>query len=74
MGSMRVDDEWIWVDSKKKIDFPLIWHEGQQDNHNDDENCLTVKQNEPGNIRFDDISCTSTLEENAIHALCQKWL
>lgn len=41
-GCRKIKNEWTWVNSMKKVNFPLAWHNGQSDNYRGAEECLTV--------------------------------
>lgn len=72
---------WYWVDSGKRIEYPLKFAANQPDNFNNIEYCLSI-QKEPGDVfAFNDIECNTNYEvkficqkvEDVIHKVNSEW-
>lgn len=61
-------EQWYWVSSGARVDYPLSFGPNNPDNIGDDEYCLSV-QKLPGNIFFfNDINCNGLYE---VKFICQ---
>ena len=60
--------DWYWVNSGKKVDYPIKWMVGQPDFYAANEFCLTVRKT-PGDFSFNDLNCYGAFESKFI---CQK--
>lgn len=61
-------ENWFWINSGKKINYPISWHVGQPDNNNGYQWCLGVTKNGNRTNFYADIECYHR-EESFI---CQK--
>ena len=49
--------DWFWVSSGTKISYPLKWNEGEPNNYENDEYCLSLAKDCENNFRYNDIDC-----------------
>lgn len=60
-------DNWYWLKSGNRIDYPLSWGPGQPDNSGGHEFCLALLRDNSGNFSFNDMDC-----EAELHFICEK--
>lgn len=58
-------DEWYWINSYNRIDYPLRFRHDQPNNYGGDEFCLSL-QKEGNNFEFNDIKCYESWREKFI--------
>lgn len=61
-------DKWYWVNSGKRVDFPLKFTAGQPDFAGNNEYCLAMGKR-PKDFYFNDITCFGYYE---LKFICQK--
>lgn len=64
-------DKWYWVNSGRRITYPIKWSPGQPDNSAGGERCLSIIKQTNNSFLFNDLEC-SNIHTHYFNFVCQQ--